>query len=76
MITDFTDYIDQETGNLVFTVNANDEIKIYPLDNQQNYSVTSDDAGITVDDSDQYYWYATIGNDATITIDYTDPNPK
>ena len=76
LITDFTDYIDQETGNVLFTLNVDEDIKIYPLDNQENYSVTSDDAGINVDDSDQYYWYATIGNDATITIDYTDANPQ
>ena len=76
LITDFTDYTDQETGNVSFTLNADEEIKIYPLDSQENYSVTSDDAGINVDDQDQYYWYATIGNDATITVDYTESEPK
>ena len=76
LITDFTDYIDQETGDVSFTLNADEDIKIYPLDNQENYTVTSDDAGIDVDDSDQYYWYATIGNDATITIDYTESAPE
>ena len=75
LITDFTDYIvDPEAGTPVFTMNANEEIKIYPLHNQEDYLVTCTDADINVDDSDQYYWYVAIPNDTTITVDYTDPN--
>ena len=76
LITDFTDYIDQETGNVLFTVNPDDEIKIYPLDDQENYIVTCGDADVNVDDSDQYYWYVAIPTDMTIEVDHTDANPQ